>query len=251
MKSCKECGIDISQRGPGAIRCVPCYEWAKNERRRTRGRTDKDREIARERYRKMRASHTSEERDEYNRKGAIRALSSYHRNKTLVQPRKRFCRTCKADISTRFHNAIWCKDCVKERQKGRMRSWQQKPEIKQRLKDIAATPQYRGYQRQYRQSERGRDAQLQSKHRRRVREASQLGHVTKGIKRIRLEQQGYKCPMCGKGINYGNSHLEHMIPLSKGGLHDDENLWVMCKSCNLRKGTKLVSGQAQLALLEI
>ncbi len=33
-------------------------------------------------------------------------------------------------------------------------------------------------------------------------------------------------------------HLEHMVPISRGGLHDDNNLCLSCPPCNLKKHTK-------------
>ena len=100
------------------------------------------------------------------------------------------------------------------------------------------------------QTDAGKDSRVERKHRRRLRENNQLGHVTRGIKRIRLEQQGYKCPVCQKGIDYKEAHLEHIIPLAKGGPHDDNNLRVTCKTCNLEKGTKVKNG-TQTVLLSL
>ena len=45
-----------------------------------------------------------------------------------------------------------------------------------------------------------------------------------------------RCPMCGRLIPQGKRHVDHMIPLSRGGLHVPENLEIMCKKCNLKKG---------------
>jgi 5-methylcytosine-specific restriction endonuclease McrA len=45
------------------------------------------------------------------------------------------------------------------------------------------------------------------------------------------------CYMCGAPAD----HIEHIIPLSKGGRHSIGNLAASCKSCNLRKHTKFLS----------
>lgn len=48
-----------------------------------------------------------------------------------------------------------------------------------------------------------------------------------------------KCYYCGIGVKRGiNLHLDHKLPLSKGGQHEINNLVPACITCNLRKGTK-------------
>ncbi len=72
--------------------------------------------------------------------------------------------------------------------------------------------------------------------RRRARLLNQLGQVSADIESNLFEQQRGLCYYCQEMLN--NYHLEHKIPLSRGGLHDDENLCLSCAGCNLRKHTK-------------
>lgn len=48
-----------------------------------------------------------------------------------------------------------------------------------------------------------------------------------------------RCAYCGK--QPPRLHMEHMIPLSRGGSHSIDNVVPSCPSCNLRKGTKTPS----------
>lgn len=65
-----------------------------------------------------------------------------------------------------------------------------------------------------------------------------LGDVPTNIKEILfLEQEGI-CFYCKFSLE--ESHLEHKVPISRGGLHDRSNLCLSCPDCNLRKGTKTV-----------
>lgn len=46
------------------------------------------------------------------------------------------------------------------------------------------------------------------------------------------------CYLCLKEVAFGNDHLEHRIPLSRGGNNLYENLAVACARCNLSKNNK-------------
>lgn len=52
----------------------------------------------------------------------------------------------------------------------------------------------------------------------------------------KIDKQDY-CPYCSKKI-IGTSHLDHIHPLSKGGLNVTENLVDCCADCNLKKSDK-------------
>ena len=57
-------------------------------------------------------------------------------------------------------------------------------------------------------------------------------------KRIRgrvLRRDGYICAYCGQMANT----VDHILPVSKGGTDDMENLVAACTSCNSRKSNKL------------
>lgn len=60
--------------------------------------------------------------------------------------------------------------------------------------------------------------------------------VTRGQRVRILERDGYRCQLCG-----AETHLciDHVIPVSRGGDSSDDNLQVLCHSCNTKKGNKL------------
>ena len=72
---------------------------------------------------------------------------------------------------------------------------------------------------------------------RRARKRSQAGCVSKDIvDRLRVSQRD-TCPGCRQPL--GDRHeLDHIVPLAKGGAHDDRNLQLLCRECNRSKGTK-------------
>jgi 5-methylcytosine-specific restriction endonuclease McrA len=49
-----------------------------------------------------------------------------------------------------------------------------------------------------------------------------------------FSRDGRMCQICG--TDEGEMHIDHIISRKTGGTHDLDNLRVLCKSCNLRKG---------------
>ncbi len=54
-----------------------------------------------------------------------------------------------------------------------------------------------------------------------------------------LKRDGFKCTICGRNTEDGvKLHVDHIIPVSKGGKTVPENLRTLCDSCNLGKSDK-------------
>ena len=53
-----------------------------------------------------------------------------------------------------------------------------------------------------------------------------------------LEMQRWKCAVCAQSIKKGGYHLDHIMPLARGGTNHRENLQVLCPACNLSKSAK-------------
>ena len=53
-----------------------------------------------------------------------------------------------------------------------------------------------------------------------------------------IQKQANLCYWCGGKININNLHIDHYIPISKGGEHSIDNLVVSCNKCNLSKQAK-------------
>lgn len=48
------------------------------------------------------------------------------------------------------------------------------------------------------------------------------------------------CYLCGGSVPLGQRHVDHVIPLVRGGKHSKENLAITHRKCNLVKSTKLL-----------
>lgn len=53
---------------------------------------------------------------------------------------------------------------------------------------------------------------------------------------ILIERDGNICGICGLEITEGSIHVDHIIPLSKGGEHSYGNTQITHARCNLKKG---------------
>jgi len=85
--------------------------------------------------------------------------------------------------------------------------------------------------------ERNPDNRAASYHKRRCRAKSGSDLTPSQLKSIR--QRDKQCFYChGPLDNKGRGHIEHRIPLSRGGFHTANNIAIACSSCNLRKGSK-------------
>lgn len=49
----------------------------------------------------------------------------------------------------------------------------------------------------------------------------------------------YHCLYCGTAVNNNSGTLDHVIPLSRGGRTNWENIVTACSPCNMRKGNSL------------
>jgi len=76
------------------------------------------------------------------------------------------------------------------------------------------------------------------RHTRRSRERGNGGTHTAADVRAQYKRQRGRCYYCG--VEVGDTyHVDHVVPISKGGSNDPSNLVVACAPCNLRKNDKL------------
>lgn len=83
----------------------------------------------------------------------------------------------------------------------------------------------------WRKSNPQKDAEYNHKRRCRGGNAS-----SSDIKEV-FDRDGHTCLNCGSRDRLS---IDHIIPLSKGGLNDKDNLQCLCLTCNLSKGAKTI-----------
>ena len=62
-------------------------------------------------------------------------------------------------------------------------------------------------------------------------------HTAADVERLYKEQKG-RCFWCSSEVG-GRYHIDHLIPLSKGGSNGPENIVIACPLCNVRKHDKM------------
>ena len=64
--------------------------------------------------------------------------------------------------------------------------------------------------------------------------------MTNSLRYDILKRDGFKCKLCGSSVDDGvKLHVDHIIPVSKGGKTKPSNLRVLCDRCNTGKRDKI------------
>lgn len=221
-KFCRGCGetkpreaFSKSRRATDGLqsRCKACqqrYETANRERRRELSGSEAARQ-RRQRYyqanKEKRAEYNKRYQEENREKVAAQRKRHYveNRERLLAEARERGRRDA-------------------ERKAERSREWrEQNPE---RFK--AACKAWSG----------GNPDKVRAiRYRRRARERAAKGSVEAAQLRQMYEDQDGLCAYCEREL-HGKFDADHMVPLSRGGSNNWDNIALACASCNSRKNTK-------------
>ncbi len=91
------------------------------------------------------------------------------------------------------------------------------------------------YRDRTRKTTEGRLKRRREQHLRRNRTEKQLGVFPNDYWEILIGVFGEQCLRCG---SIQHLQLDHIIPLSKNGLHCMSNFQILCKTCNISKGNR-------------
>jgi 5-methylcytosine-specific restriction endonuclease McrA len=67
-------------------------------------------------------------------------------------------------------------------------------------------------------------------------DAERTRRVSRQVRRIVWQRDGGRCVECEVGYDL---HFDHIIPWSKGGSNEVENIQLLCVNCNLRKAANI------------
>jgi len=132
-----------------------------------------------------------------------------------------------------------CKECVSEIDKLRNNKYYkcniERKKIMHREYSESYRDKYPSKQSEYQKSNKLKFREYAQK--RRALKDNNLGFIFSGMIELLSCVQDKMCFYCSVSIEE-NSHLDHKLPLSRGGKHTWSNLCLACPSCNLRKHTK-------------
>lgn len=190
--------------------CVRAYD-ALPERKAKRKANDKT-EVAKERARQRRQN------PDYRAKEKLR----YLRRKPQIAE---YCKTERwKAIARKSKSRPEHKRRVKENNEKRRQDPEYVKGERERDKIRRQRPGFKEYNRVKSSSRRARVAQVGGTH-----SAEDVA--------LQLKTQKGKCWWCGKKIR-GKYHVDHRIPLSRGGTHWPNNICISCPKCNMSKGAK-------------
>ena len=66
-----------------------------------------------------------------------------------------------------------------------------------------------------------------------------------------LERDGFRCAYCGASAREDGVrlHIDHVVPISRGGEDVAGNVLICCKPCNLSKGSQSMSADNERTIL--
>lgn len=176
--------------------------------------------------------------------GEFKPLSDFSPNKLGRDGRRPDCRECRKEYQ-RIHKKRTVAQRSQYRKANRERLAESKKQWRRNNpdKECVSKVQYRAenkariaaQNRAYAQA--NPDVGRVKAQRRRARlNACAINDFTKAQWRDLLRECENKCFYCG--IQSSDLHIEHMIPISRGGNHTLSNIVPACLICNSRKGTK-------------
>jgi 5-methylcytosine-specific restriction endonuclease McrA len=132
------------------------------------------------------------------------------------------CIKCQVKFECDRSDRKYCNDCRKERSN-----------LLKRFRRIKNPEKYRSAENEYKKiTLMGRTTRLNSR-------ARKYGQSNLGVDIIKqvFQIDNFTCVYCGK--RGGKLTVDHMVPLHRGGGHEDSNLVTACFACNNRKRIKM------------
>lgn len=104
------------------------------------------------------------------------------------------------------------------------------------LENDRNSPRVKAYRDWYRTTPIGKaKKQAHGAKRRALKVSTASPTIDKHIESLLLDKENHQCPYCPFTDKMS---VDHIVPLTRGGTHTEDNIELVCLNCNIRKGTK-------------
>lgn len=144
------------------------------------------------------------------------------------------------DKSKRDGLCSYCKECknYKDRERYDKNPDKKKESVREYMKRTGRNSRYKPYNPQYYSSEESKVKKRARDLKRRVKMRNNDDFkITSSVIQDILDNSDGKCAYCGKDCKE-NYHIDHIMPVSRGGGNNIDNLCLSCPPCNWSKGDK-------------
>ncbi len=217
-KRCSKCG-----------EVKPLDKFAKDKRKRD-GRTSACKDCFNAWYRGYWATNVAEELE---RNRAYREA-----NREKERERHRIYRQTKPEKARESGRVYRASNVERERERHRIYREANREKARQTERARYAANSEKEHERNRRYRQTYREVERAKKARRKARERGAEGTFTANDITYLYENQNGLCFWCSVALN-GMYHVDHIIPLIRGGSNWPSNLGLTCASCNLSKNDKL------------
>ena len=144
------------------------------------------------------------------------------------------------DKSKRDGLCSYCKECKKSKDKDHYRKnpEKKKASVKDYMKRTGEYYRYKPYNPKYYSSDKSKAKKRARDLKRRVRIKNNGNfEITSDVIKDILDVSNGRCNYCGQDCK-GSYHIDHIMPVSRGGGNNRENLCLSCPNCNWSKNDK-------------
>ena len=175
-----------------------------------------------------------------------RPLSEFYKNNSSKSGFQHYCKSCVKKYRIRYEREN--REAINKRAKKPNKKYR---ETKKNYKNIQSKNHeiYReknkealkSYNRKWKKENKEKVAN--QAHRRRARKinASANGNFTEKQWKALIKKTGNKCLCCEKSGDAIKLTIDHIVPISKGGENNIDNIQPLCLSCNASKGDKTIN----------
>jgi len=174
--------------------------------------------------------------------GEIKSLSEYHKNIRALDGLSHHCKLCQKKTHAKYQ-VSHKKECAARAHKYHIEhreekaAYDRKYNLENSARMLARNESRRdeisAYNKAHLQTPEGRLSRKTANMRRRILTDGKRLSIQEA-KKIIVEYGGL-CPYCNDMIPDDKGHIDHIIPVLKGGTNIRENLVYVCATCNLKK----------------